>query len=1372
MLTAGGYLADPDGKYGSSRNPSLTSIRSLRDTPCLVLLGEPGIGKSTAVRDDFKELEASISPTEACALRYDLTSFGSEDRILRTIFEGELVRAWKGGSSLLYLYLDSLDECAVKVTNIASLIVEQLRDVPLDRLRLRVACRTAEWPSLLETKLPAYFGEAHVSVLELAPLRYVDVELAARNAGVATDSFLEQVHLAGAVPFASKPITLDFLLKIYTHNGTLPSTQVELYDKGCRVLCEERNEARLAEGRRGELTPGERMDAASWVAAVMTFCGKSVIRTEATNEPRTAEEIDLADLALPDKKASERAIRDVLSVSGLFSARGHSRLGWAHKTYAEFLAARFLMHQKLPVEQVLDLVLHHQDRNAVIPQLREAASWIASMRQDTFREIARRDPQVLLASDVTKADGNGREGLVRHLLERFDREEALDDNWDERGYCRKLAHPALAAQLRPYIITRSKNVVVRRVAIDIAEACELHELEPILLERVHNLSEEPQIRQQAAHALALIGNDSVKLHLKLLLASDKVSDPQDQLRGLALDALYPGLLSPAQMFATLAPPRDDNFYGAYTSFLYTRAATLTAEELPHALDWAVRMPIEERHSGPVNALQEAILKAAWQRGSAPAIRSGLVALVQRRLNEHQSPFGKPDDENEWIPGEAERHVVVRVLLAETEPEKATSLLYSSRAIIDQSDLAWLLDELEQEPGSESASTHVKLIGVLAWHENDPNVLNRLIGVAEMHEGLRVELADMLEPVFLGSPVAERMKRQHQTLMERPKPSPKRQPVGSGLDERVDAILTRCESEDIEYWWQATRDLSLAPEDTHYRSNFASQITKFPGWITATPARRARVVALAKRYIVEGDPANDAWFRTNEYRHSALSGYRALALLDEVDPEWLAALDPSILEKWIPIIVAYPHERRDSLTALAAARCEASVIARVIERLDAEEKTERAAANEVLNACWSAPVANAMLRKVEVTTSPAIANALIEQGIERGDERFVEAGERILSVPLPAHASEEVQNRRTDLWEILISRATRASWQTVVGAMRTHPTQFRKVWVQVASRCHRDVGDLLQPLTPHNVADLFIWLTRQFPSRKRKQQNGWIGPDQSLEDFRDAVLKHLQNLGDEGGIAAIDRVVEALSDVPFIKMHRVLARRAVAQGTWRPVRPEDLVKLVRDAPRRVIESEEQLQALVLASLQRFQSKLHAEHPAVVDLWNEIAKDDWRPVDEPDLSDRITRHLVDDLQERGIIVNREVKIRRGRPGFEGQQTDIYVDAMSSTTTESDVQERITVVVEVKGCWNSGVQTAMKTQLADRYLCDGACTHGLYVVGWFIDDGWGDADERKAVAKRLFGGTVDDARAEFEQQSRELSRDGKVIASFVLDAHLASK
>ena len=38
--------------------------------------------------------------------------------------------------------------------------------------------------------------------------------------------------------------------------------------------------------------------------------------------------------------------------TGLFSSRGIDQMGWAHQTYAEFLAARFVVEQGMPAEQI------------------------------------------------------------------------------------------------------------------------------------------------------------------------------------------------------------------------------------------------------------------------------------------------------------------------------------------------------------------------------------------------------------------------------------------------------------------------------------------------------------------------------------------------------------------------------------------------------------------------------------------------------------------------------------------------------------------------------------------------------------------------------------------------------------------------------------------------------------------------------------------------------------------------------------------------------------------------------------------------------------------------------------------------------------
>jgi len=140
-LSDDGYLADPEAKYWRALNPDLVALSTLRELRCLVLLGEPGIGKSTAVDEDYADLTRAGAPLGAKCVRFDLRSYGSEDRIVQTVFEGEAFRGWRKDASLLYLYLDSLDECTVRVANVAALLGEQLERVPHQRLRLRIACR-------------------------------------------------------------------------------------------------------------------------------------------------------------------------------------------------------------------------------------------------------------------------------------------------------------------------------------------------------------------------------------------------------------------------------------------------------------------------------------------------------------------------------------------------------------------------------------------------------------------------------------------------------------------------------------------------------------------------------------------------------------------------------------------------------------------------------------------------------------------------------------------------------------------------------------------------------------------------------------------------------------------------------------------------------------------------------------------------------------------------------------------------------------------------------------------------------------------------------------------------------------------------------
>jgi hypothetical protein len=208
-------------------------------------------------------------------------------------------------------------------------------------------------------------------------------------------------------------------------------------------------------------------------------------------------------------------------------------------------------------------------------------------------------------------------------------------------------------------------------------------------------------------------------------------------------------------------------------------------------------------------------------------------------------------------------------------------------------------------------------------------------------------------------------------------------------------------------------------------------------------------------------------------------------------------------------------------------------------------------------------------------------------------------------------------------------------------------------------------------------------------------------------------------------------------------------------------------MAADGNKRFVESSEELLDLVVESLCRLQTELHGELASVGDLWN--CKDkDWWPKQEEDISDYLARHLKRDLDERGIVINREVQIRRGRAGeMRGQDTDIHVDAVPAQATKPELYGAISLVIEVKGSWNDGVIKDMERQLRDRYLKNSKCRVGLYVVAFFKAERWTASDSRRAKSNAW---NLQELRDQLAKQAAELS-ETVTIKSLVIDCSLDS-
>ena len=163
----------------------------------------------------------------------------------------------------------------------------------------------------------------------------------------------------------------------------------------------------------------------------------------------------------------------------------------------------------------------------------------------------------------------------------------------------------------------------------------------------------------------------------------------------------------------------------------------------------------------------------------------------------------------------------------------------------------------------------------------------------------------------------------------------------------------------------------------------------------------------------------------------------------------------------------------------------------------------------------------------------------------------------------------------------------------------------------------------------------------------------------------------------------------------------------------------------------------------------------------DLWDTSVS---RPKDENHFSDYVKRHLESDLKGRGIVALREVEIRRGEGDGKGERTDIHVTGIVHGL-ESGKFDQVRVIIEVKGSWHAEVDTAMQTQLVDRYLKDNECQHGIYLVGFFHCPQWDKNDGRyKSSRKEL----VEQYISRFESQASAINTP-PTIQPFVLDCSL---
>jgi hypothetical protein len=1353
-LTSAGWLSDPDSEGLLRANTDATSTRALADRRCLVLLGEPGMGKTSALAAG----KATRPPIEKLEeLHFDLGVYASEDRLVRAVFESDRVRAWQAGPGPLCLTLDSFDEALNRIETLDRLLSEYLMSWGPERLFIRVVCRTADWPQTLRNTLEESFGEANIH--ELLPLRRSDAGVLLRVAGLDTEEVLAAVEQARMVPLAARPLTLKLIQSSIGPDGSLPHNAQALYERGLMALLDEMNPRR----RRTIQLPGEiarRMQAAERIAALSLFGGRPTVWTgpvaETVPDDLSVDECVTAGISSDDVASTLR--------SGVFTGAGESRLTWSHATFADFLGAGWVLAKELDDDQIMSLLVANDGR--IHARVRQVAAWLVTRAPARFRRLVQADPQAFLAS-VDLPDEKLRSEVVDALLQDAQAGNLFDDyEVDYSG----LQHPGLVEQLRPALGTAHGEGC--RVAIRIARQCSVLGSIADLTALALNDDADPPLRAAAAMTVHDL-SDAAPSHdlVTLIGTSAGRADPDTQeLEAAALIASWPHAVSTERVFSVLSPSHPRNFYGLYWIFVDRFAKGLQDADLGPACAW-ILADLSRVDDSRLTRLANAILQLCLANLDREPAREVIVAVALRRLEDFQPLLGEPELDGDQMDMDVEaRRAVTQLLLTKLSGDQVWWIvdvqLGVRGTLLRNDDLGWLIEVYSTSDG--------------ALRENAGRAAQRLVNPGLVaHSNIVLDLpddhpasdlfTDWRRAVRLDSEEANRDRDLWRKLAERRRARTQGRegkPDDEWVNPRIAEDVAKAAAGDISAFWYAARLVTVRPGTQRFMDEFQPDLTLHPRWETLPEVVKTAFATAARTYVENGKCQPDQWFAQNLVHYPAQAGYRALVLLLRLAPTTLTSVTPGAWREWAPILIDWTttingasEEDKRRLLALASPHAEAELRTRMLALVD------KAIADgthvflqtefEVLSSqTLASELVDRLADPMAADTRGAILDFLVEHHLGLVGP--------VLHSWLGEAERDEYPGRAQDAVSRLLWHDAENSWGQLSALMSDDVPFTEAAMLTAAQAFRRRPPDL----PPQDLADLYLWLCEHFPPGEDPnfEEAHAVGPRESLGNWRDALLSALAKVGTRDAVTAIERIVLARPEVSWLARVLVDAQRALRERSWEPLTPREVDQLSQSRRTRVVRSDADLLAATLGALDEIQARLQADTPSAYLLWDTHAK---RPKSEEEISDYLAIELEQRLNERGVVVNREVQVRRSKPSGLAERTDLRVEAVRPDQNTMRSSGTLRIPGEVKGIWNREVIESLETQLVQRYMADFQTSHGLYIVAWFDQAPWAEEDGRRRKAAP-YGG-VDEIRARLEAKAEEQRALGHQVAVRVLDCSL---
>lgn len=661
------------------------SFSSHLESPNLILLGDPGAGKS-----HLFEQAAELSGGSFLTARNFLNA----------------------PSHLLApaLFIDALDEkrAGRGDNNTIDRMVEKLFErVPT---QVRISCRAQDW--LGDTDMAAFqhYFDHHggAIVLALEPLSRQEMVLILTDRGIADPTgFLEQAYERELDDFLLNPQNLLMLAEV-VRAGDWPKSRRELYQAATKLLLNEHSPTRSRTGE-GVYTAEELRDAAGAICALRLIADVEGISLR-ENEKRAGfpsyRSIDFPDV---DKIQATLGRRT-------FKATGaEETVDYSHRTTAEFLAAAWLAKKVrggFPIGRIRALI---GVDGYPASELRGLHAWLPVFLPEHANLLIEADPfGILTYGDAGSLEPSGRRYLLRALARLADMDPWFrSDNWSTRGLG-ALAGPDMVDFFRAILRAKSANFMLRSIVFDaLANGVPLPELQPDLGRVLADESLPYSERVDAALALIKLGELGRKEVVRHYTNLGR-SENDIRLRTKIVTALYGEKFHPADV-ATLLVDALNCEGELSTGSLWVLPDGLPASEIADVLDRldpeAARTRANKawRNTSDVLYTFDRILLRALKEAPGSATAERLTSWLHfRHAMVWHDAIGRTDEiKQELVNRSAELHTITQHHLAALEiNEKRHRHVHEldeiTLGVIDRDDLLDWYCEYLTEAGSETA----------------------------------------------------------------------------------------------------------------------------------------------------------------------------------------------------------------------------------------------------------------------------------------------------------------------------------------------------------------------------------------------------------------------------------------------------------------------------------------------------------------------------------------------------------------------------------------------------------------------------------------------------------------------------------------------